>query len=296
METVLATVSELWRYPVKSLAGESLEQAHIFTHGLGGDRSWALVDCDSGDITGAKQHPRLLQASASYEHYALQHWAYGDEVPPATVTLADGSHWSSDSAAASQQLSALAGKPLRLAPLQPPENRQHYRLAHATDEQAFLDMMGIEPGESVPDFADADPGLLALLADHATPPGRHADAFALHLLTTSSLEKLARHTQGASHARRFRPNLIVEPRVKRDEFVEFDWVGKQLRIGSTLLYVDSRTVRCSMPARAQPQYGLDAAPIVAKTLYQMTQRHFGVNITVLEGGKISHGDDVILID
>jgi uncharacterized protein len=33
----------LWRYPVKSMAGEALVAAEVSWHGLAGDRRWAFV-------------------------------------------------------------------------------------------------------------------------------------------------------------------------------------------------------------------------------------------------------------
>lgn len=36
-------VAELWRYPVKSMAGERLDAADASWHGLAGDRRWAFV-------------------------------------------------------------------------------------------------------------------------------------------------------------------------------------------------------------------------------------------------------------
>ncbi|HAC44902.1 MAG TPA: Fe-S protein, partial [Chloroflexi bacterium] len=38
------TVAEIWRYPVKSMAGERLESCLVAETGLEGDRRWALVD------------------------------------------------------------------------------------------------------------------------------------------------------------------------------------------------------------------------------------------------------------
>ena len=37
-------VAEIWRYPVKSMAGERLESCEVAETGLDGDRRWALVD------------------------------------------------------------------------------------------------------------------------------------------------------------------------------------------------------------------------------------------------------------
>jgi MOSC domain-containing protein len=40
----MASVAEVWRYPVKSMAGERLASCPVGEHGLEGDRRWALVD------------------------------------------------------------------------------------------------------------------------------------------------------------------------------------------------------------------------------------------------------------
>jgi uncharacterized protein len=41
--TVLGRVAALWRYPVKSMAGERLDRAEVSWHGLAGDRRWAFI-------------------------------------------------------------------------------------------------------------------------------------------------------------------------------------------------------------------------------------------------------------
>src|SRR6266853_2164072 len=41
---MLGTVAEVWRYPVKSMAGERLDSCPIGLTGLEADRRWALVD------------------------------------------------------------------------------------------------------------------------------------------------------------------------------------------------------------------------------------------------------------
>ena len=39
-------VAALWRYPVKSMAGEPLEEAEVSWHGVAGDRRWAFIRGD----------------------------------------------------------------------------------------------------------------------------------------------------------------------------------------------------------------------------------------------------------
>jgi uncharacterized protein YcbX len=41
--TVVGRVVALWRYPVKSMAGEELDNVEVSWHGLAGDRRWAFI-------------------------------------------------------------------------------------------------------------------------------------------------------------------------------------------------------------------------------------------------------------
>ena len=59
-------VKELWRYPVKSMAGESLQQTRVDQQGFAADRRWALWDEDKGEITNAKKLPKILGLSARF--------------------------------------------------------------------------------------------------------------------------------------------------------------------------------------------------------------------------------------
>ena len=52
-------VAELWRYPVKSMAGERLEQVEIQHDGLVGDRLVQVYDA-RGHVVTARKHPDLL--------------------------------------------------------------------------------------------------------------------------------------------------------------------------------------------------------------------------------------------
>jgi uncharacterized protein len=59
----MATVTEVWRYPVKSMAGERLESCLITDRGLEGDRRWAFIDRSAnrdGKWFNIKQHAPLM--------------------------------------------------------------------------------------------------------------------------------------------------------------------------------------------------------------------------------------------
>ena len=52
-------VKEIWRYPVKSMAGERLERASVTGLGVDGDRA-VLVVTPQGRVVTARSHPALL--------------------------------------------------------------------------------------------------------------------------------------------------------------------------------------------------------------------------------------------
>ena len=62
---VVGRVSELWRYPVKSLLGERLEETSVTTTGFFGDRRFAIRALSSGHVLSAKKFSRLLTGRAA---------------------------------------------------------------------------------------------------------------------------------------------------------------------------------------------------------------------------------------
>lgn len=59
-------VVELWRFPVKSLQGEQLDDATVCDGGIEGDRAFALFDVGTGFGLTARRVPELLYASARF--------------------------------------------------------------------------------------------------------------------------------------------------------------------------------------------------------------------------------------
>ena len=57
-------VLQLWRYPVKSMAGEQVQVIDVGATGLEGDRRWGVVDLQTGRVLTARREKRLLFASA----------------------------------------------------------------------------------------------------------------------------------------------------------------------------------------------------------------------------------------
>ncbi len=57
-------VIDLWRYPVKSLLGERVDEVAITPEGLDGDRRLAIFDAETGLGLTGRRVPQLLFASA----------------------------------------------------------------------------------------------------------------------------------------------------------------------------------------------------------------------------------------
>jgi uncharacterized protein YcbX len=77
-------VLDLWRYPVKSLAGERCAELELDARGVTGDRLWALVDRD-GKIASGKTTRRFRRVDGLLRHSS----ALGEGGEP-IVQLADG--------------------------------------------------------------------------------------------------------------------------------------------------------------------------------------------------------------
>ena len=108
-------VTQLWRYPVKSMAGEALTHADVHDRGIHGDRQWGLVDLDPGLVLTARRVPELLFAVPEVD---------GDEV---RIRLPDGTLTGDDAV-----LSAWLDRPVELRRPRADE-RGRYEIAENDD-------------------------------------------------------------------------------------------------------------------------------------------------------------------
>ena len=89
MRIQVGTVKEIWRYPVKSMEGEILQEAQIEKLGIVGDRSWAIRDEIINEISTVRKLPRLLSCTARFEEQPLPGQT-GTDVPHVHVQLPNG--------------------------------------------------------------------------------------------------------------------------------------------------------------------------------------------------------------
>src|SRR5579871_1349057 len=116
-------ISEIWRYPVKSMQGEKLDRCMLTKGGIPLDRGWAVRDEQTQTIRGAKWIAALMLCSARY----IDGTSAGT-VPHVEITLPDGTRVRSDESYVNDRLSEALGRKITLWPLQPAENADHYRI------------------------------------------------------------------------------------------------------------------------------------------------------------------------
>jgi uncharacterized protein YcbX len=287
MSMTLGTVVGIWRYPVKSMAGERLERCTVGAHGIPGDRGWALRDEAAREIRGAKKLPQLLLCKARY----LEEPAEG-RIPPAEITLPDGRRALSDDSDAAAHLSELLGRQVTLWPVRPADDLDHYRRGapDLPDMDAELrSIFGRVEGEPLPDLSSIPQELFTF----TSIPGGYFDVLPLHLLTTATLRELGRlNPSSRFDPRRFRPNLLIETNPGQNGFAELGWCGRTLAIGGARVKVEMPVVRCVMTTL--PQDDLPKDPMVLRTIVRDAEQNVGTYGAVAAPGAVAVGDTVEL--
>ncbi|MEM1154340.1 MAG: MOSC N-terminal beta barrel domain-containing protein [Pseudomonadota bacterium] len=280
------TVSSLFRYPVKSMGGESHTELTIAERGAVGDRVWAVRDEVRGGIRGAKKIPALMTLSAKFTEDARPQGSSA-----ALITAADGSSCKTDAEDVNAWLSDKLSHAVTLWPLLPADALEHYRRGapdHEDLETELREVFARTPDESLPDLS-----LFAEVLEFESPPGTYFDAFPIHILTKQFLTSLSQHrTESVFHVDRFRPNLLLDAPDSDNPFPENEWVGRQLTIGDVVLDVIGECPRCAMTTHGFGDLPKD--PSIMRTLVRASNGNAGVYAKVVKGGVVRAGDSVEL--
>jgi uncharacterized protein len=276
---MLGTVARLRRYPVKSMLGEDVDASDVTFAGLAGDRRLALISRRTGKVASAK-YPRLWRDLLALSAAAPD---AGDAV---LITLPGGQAvWSTD-ADADEILSALLNEPVTLAATPPPG--------------ASLDRAVPEAVLSAGVTAQVPAEIIEIGA--GAPPGTFVDFAPVHLVTSSTLDRIAGLSpHGRVAPERYRPNVVI--RTEAEGFIENGWLERDLRIGDELvLRVIARTPRCAVPTLAHG--GLPRDPDALRVLARHNrvapldmedpEPCAGVYAEVLNPGRVRVGDPVRL--
>ena len=98
------SVSEIWRYPIKSVGGERVAVATVNDLGIIGDRGWGIFDVDTETVLTARRSPDLLFANAHLD---------GEGV---TIELPDGTKTTDTESGCNGVLSEWLGRRVELRP------------------------------------------------------------------------------------------------------------------------------------------------------------------------------------
>jgi uncharacterized protein len=286
------TVTALYRYPVKSMLGESIARAVITERGVLGDRRYAVLDVETNMIASAKVPKRWAAILDFSARYVSEPTVDGD-IPPVEITFPDGSTRRSDDPGIDKALSDVFGRDLKLVTVAP---------EGSAFEELWPDISGLAPDQFITDtlgrHEDTGEAISRLdLAGAAKVSGTFFDLSTLHVLTESTLDSLRAAAPDATFdVRRYRPNIVLGD--AGDGFVENDWPGGSAAIGGSRVEYSFATMRCVMTTLPQGDLPRDAdtlRAIAKNNRIEIPQvggvwACAGVYAEVAEQGEISVGD------
>jgi len=256
--SIVGKIDSLWRYPVKSMRGEELDEAFASFSGIYGDRLFAFESSASPKgfpYLTAREQQRLLQYRP--------HFRYPDKAArPINLTEAEkmGANpvWA-DFAELMVDVETPDGKTL------------------AVDDPALIDMIRAD--------IDQKHQLTLMRSERALTDCRPVSVFSLQ-----SARQLAEETGTSIDKRRFRANVYVNL-TSAQGFAENEFVGKTLRIGpKVVVTVLERDARCVM-ITLDPDTG-EKTPAILKKVAQAHEGMAGVYGAVIVEGLLHKGDPV----
>lgn len=268
--TLVGNLESLWRYPVKSMQGEELGASAIGTKGLLGDRTYALWDLETQRIASAK-NPRKWSALLNC-HAALEETPeIGQPTPTVKISLPNGDTVNSKQPHINTLLSNWIDREVEILSTVPET---------PSLDQYWPDVEGTAHRDTVTQLF--------------MPTGTFFDSCPVHAVTTATLDRLQElYPTGEFAPRRFRPNLLINTQSAQADFVENNWVGHILSIGSSVrLKIDTACPRCVVTTLAQAELPQDLN--ILKTAAQYNNVIAGIRLSVITGGTIYQNDPVWL--
>lgn len=267
----MASLSAMYRYPLKSGMAEPLNRVRVDELGLQGDRRWMLVDSASGRFLTQRALPRMTQLLARASAtggltLTAPHLPPLDvPLPGADAELRGVTIWNDSLRVpdagddAARWLGEFVGKPTRLVQV-PAERARHTAAGFGldTDRVAF------------------------------------ADGFPILLIGQASLDDLSSRVGQPLEMLRFRPNLVVEG---FDAYAEDQWT--QVRIGDAIFRVVKACSRCILTT-LDPVTGerhADREPLATLKTYREKDGDvfFGQNLVLDGAGHLEVGMPVTVV-
>src|SRR5216117_1677372 len=260
--SIVGKIDSLWRYPVKSMRGEELDEAFASFSGIYGDRLFAFESSASPKgfpYLTAREQQRLLQYRP--------HFRNPDKAArPINLSEAEkmgANPLSADPAALIVVVETPDGKTL------------------AIDDPALMDMVRAD--------LDEKHQLTLMRSERALTDCRPVSIFSLQ-----SARQLGEETGISLDKRRFRANVYVDL-TSAQGFGENEFVGRSLRIGpKVVVTILERDPRCVM-ITLNPDTG-EKTPAILKKVAQAHEGMAGVYGAVMVEGMLHKGDQVEVLE
>jgi len=260
--SIVGKVESLWRYPVKSMRGEELQELFAGYAGVYGDRLFAFASSANANgfpfFTGRDQR-QMIRYRAGFRN---------PEKAARPVNLSDAEkHNATPLYAAPNDL---------MVDIETPDGK-----TFAINDPALIDNLRAN--------IDEKHQLTLLRSDKAITDCRPLSIFAVQ-----SAKTLGEETGMSVDKRRFRANVYLDLNSSWG-FAEDAFVGKTLRIGSKVVVsILERDPRCMM-ITLDPDTA-EKSPAILKAVAQAHEGMAGVYGAVLAEGMIHKGDSVELLN
>src|SRR2546423_14126301 len=262
--SIIGRVESLWRYPVKSMRGEEMEEMFAGYQGVYGDRLCALdssVNPKGFPFFTGRDQRQMIRYRARFRN---------PEKAARPVNVGEAEKLSPNLNPISADASEL------MVDVETPNGK-----TFAIDDPALLDNLRLN--------AAGNHELTLLRSDKAITDCRPLSIFAVQ-----TAHKLGEETGVAVDKRRFRANVYVDL-TNAEGFAEDKFVGRSLRIGEKVtVAVLQRDARCMM-ITLDPDTA-EKTPAILKAVAQAHEGMAGVYGAVLVEGMIRKGDPVELLD
>ncbi|MCY7350716.1 MAG: MOSC domain-containing protein [Cytophagaceae bacterium] len=263
-------LTELWIYPIKSLAGISLPAADLTDRGLRYDRRWMLVDAAGGFLT-QREYPEmaLLQVTLTADGLQISHRTKSVEPLIVSFTPRDG-------------------QPLATAVFGSPVDVQY------VDDQAdrWFSQVLNTPVRLVYQPEDSHRGVDPAYA-HRGEINSLADGYPFLLVGQSSLDGLNGYLKQPVPMNRFRPNFVF---AGATAFDEDEW--NTFRVGNVPFRAVKPCARCPIPGidQATGQRSPEVLRVLNDHRKQGHKVFFGQNLLAdSTTGHLHVGDEIEVI-
>jgi len=262
--SVVGRVESVWRYPVKSMRGESLPEIFAGFSGVYGDRLFAFKSSAAPVgfpyLTGREWH-EMLRYRPRFRH--PEKAAKPANLAEAEALLSILNPVAADSGDLALDIETPSGEVL------------------AIDDPALL--------REISERAGKGQSLSLVRSERAM-----TDCLPISLFSLQTAQQLGEEVGAALDIRRFRANLYLDLD-GAGGFSENDYVGRKLRIGpKVMVFVQERDPRCQMitldPDTAAPN------PEILRKVARGHDGTAGVYGAVLAEGMIRAGDSLEIID